>query len=415
MSVRVVPVPLPHLHAVAIVAMLRGGPRFEGEDETGLTHAMEHMVFRGCALHPEPAALMAAFEEVGEDPDAHTGDDEIAISVLASPEKVREAARLLASVLLRPAWRHLERERRIILEERLELVDEDGGPLDLDDISRRLVFAGHPLGRSLVGEEADILRYGRADLERHRRRLVVSENLVVALAGPIGRAHVRAVREAFAGVPPGAAPRDVPVPLPSRPRTAFVEASKSAPCSVRLTFVGPCEDDPRAPALHVLSGVLDGGPTSRLPVKLVDAGYVYDAGAGLVSFSDVSLLEIDFSVSSPRLVPALERALAVVSGLRRGVSPGEVERARERIRRRRAFERDDALATAERHARRALFGHSTDAALEEARLEAVTPRSVSALAREVLRAERFSFILLGSPGRSVRQAAVRALRRFNGA
>src|SRR5205823_5419286 len=154
----------------------------------------------------------------GDEPHAHTGDDELVLSVLAAPDTVAKAARLLADVLLRPAWRHLERERRIILEERLELVDESGAPIDVDDISRRLVFAEHPLGRSLVGEERDILRYRRADLERHRRRLVRDGNVVVALAGPVGAAHVRAVREAFADVPAGPGPLDVAVSVPDRPR-----------------------------------------------------------------------------------------------------------------------------------------------------------------------------------------------------
>jgi predicted Zn-dependent peptidase len=400
---------LPHLHSVALVAALRGGPRFEGPEETGLTHFMEHMIFRGTALHPEPAALMAAFEEVGEDPEAHTADDELVISILVAPQKVERAARLLASTLLRPAWRHLERERRIILEERLGLVDDDGAPIELDDISRRIVFAKHPLGRSLVGEERDVRRYGRADLERHRRRLVVDGNLVVALAGPIRTVHIRAVRRAFAGVPRGAAPRDTPVALPDRPRWAFVAIPYASQCDLRLTFLGPGQANPRAAALHVLTQILDGGPTARLPRELVDAGFTYEAQAGLVMFPDVSLLEIDLSVSAARVVLALERVLAIVAGLRRGVTAVEVAWARTRILRRRTLARDDARETAERRARRALFGHSGEPAIDK-----VDTRSVAAMARETLRPERFSCILSGPPGRRVQKEARATLEKWVG-
>ncbi len=408
MSVRVVPVRLPHLHSVALVCALRGGPRFEGPEEAGLTHFMEHMLFRGAGAHREPAELMAAFEDVGEDPEAHTGDDELVVSVLVSPEKVERAARLLASVLLRPAWRHLERERRIVLEERAGLVDEDGAPLDLDDISRPLVFGDHPLGRSIVGDERDIERYRRADLERHRRRLVVNGNLVVALAGPVRPGHVRAVRRAFASVPRGDAPRDTALSLPASPRWAFAEVPSTPQCDLRLTFRGPGAEDRRLPALQLLAQVLDGGPTARLPLRLVDAGFIYEARAGLVAFPGVSLLEIDLSVSASGLVDALERALAIVGGVRRDVSAREVARARARILRRRLLERDDARETAERHARRALFG------IAEPDL-GVDRRAVLAVAREVLRPERFSCILSGAPGRRVRKEVTAALGRWAGA
>jgi predicted Zn-dependent peptidase len=408
-SVRVVPVSLPHLHSVALVCALRGGPRFEGPDETGLTHFMEHMLFRGAGAHREPAALMAAFEDVGEDPEAHTGDDELVVSVLVSPEKVERAARLLAAVLLRPAWRHLERERRIVLEERAGLVDEEGAPLDLDDISRPLVFGDHPLGRSLVGDAEDIKRYRRADLEGHRRRLVVDRNLVVALAGPVGPGHVRAVRRAFAEVPTGEAPLDTPIALPTSPRWAFAKVPGSPQCDLRLTFRGPGAENRQLPALQLLSQVLDGGPTARLPLRLVDAGFIYEAQAGLVMFPGVSLLEIDLSVSASGLVDALERVLAIVSGVRRDVTARELARARARIVRRRLLERDDARETAERHARRALFG------LAEPKLGAADRRAVLDAAREVLRPDRFSCILSGSPGRRVRQEVASVLGRWVGA
>lgn len=415
MSVRVFPVRLPHLHTVAIVATLKGGPRFESSSECGLTHFMEHMLFRGTRLYPEPRALMAAFEEAGEEPDAHTGDDELVLSVLVAPDRIATGARLLADVLLRPAWRHLERERRIILEERLEFVDEHGVPVDVDDVSRRLVFSGHPLGRSLLGEEADILRVRRSDLERHRRRLVTDSNLVVAIAGPIGPADVRALRAAFATVPTGPAPADHPVVLVGKPRSAFVEVPGAPQCDVRLTFPAPGEDDPRAPALHVLANILDGGPTARLPVRLVDAGYVYEAHAGLVSFSDVSLLEIDVAVSTPRFVETFERTLAILASLRRGIDRSEVERARERLLRRRAFARDDARESAGWHARRALFGHVADRERELEAIERVRLRDVIALARETLKPDKLAAVLVGDLPRADRRASAAILRRWTGA
>jgi len=408
-SVRVVSVQAPHLHATALVVALRGGPRYEGPRECGLTHFLEHMVFRGTEQLREPRALMAAFERLGEEPLAHTSDDEIVLSALVAPGRAGEAARLLASVLLRPAWRDLERERQLILEERLELVDEKGACVDVDDLSRRLAFAGHPMSRSVLGEERDIERTKRADLEHHRRRLVVSGNLVVALAGPVSARELASVRRAFAAVPAGAPPGETPAPLGGGPRFEHARLPGTPQVDVRLAFSGPGEKDERWLALRLLANVLDGGPTARLPVRLVDAGFAYAASAGLASYEDVSLLEVDVAVSRARFRAAFERALAVLASLRRGIEESEVARARERLLRRIDFARDDARGLAEWHARRALLGLSLDRDAVRAAIERLRARDVLAAARDVLTRERLATVLVGDlPRAEVRRAEARA-------
>ncbi len=412
MSVRVVAVPLPHLHAAAIVATLKGGPRYERDDENGLTHFLEHMIFRGTRELREPRALMAAFEAVGEEPEAHTADDELSVTVLVAPGKIGAAAKLVASLLLRPALRDLERERRVILEERLELVDERGRPTDVDDLARKLAFGKQSLARSVIGEERDIERFRRSDLERHRRRLVRSGNLVVSVAGPVREGHLRAIRRAFARVPAGDAPEGEPTATLPGPRVAFVPLPGSTQCDARLSFAAPGALDPRAPALRLLAGVLDGGPTARLPLRLVDAGFVYSAGAGVTSLESLSLFEVDASISKRRFRPTFERLLAVVLGLARGIERGEVERARIRILRRQALVRDDARSAAEWHARRALLGATADLAADEDAIRRVRAPEVRALAREVLRPGRLSAVFVGSVAPADRRAAKGRLARW---
>jgi len=406
MSIQVVPVPLPGREQVAIVAALRGGPRFEGRDESGLTHFLEHMFFRG-TRRLDHRALMAAFDDAGSEPQAHTGDDELVLSVVVTREKVAAGARLLSSVLLEPAFREIERERQLILEERLDLVNEDGEACDLDDVARRLAFPGQALGRSVLGEERDIRRVARRHLERHRRRLVRDGNLVVAIAGPVGPADVRAVSAAFARVPRGEALE----PAPATPETgfSFVRVEGSPRCDLRIQLAGPGEEA-RA-RLELLAGVLDGGPTSRLPLRLVDEGFAYDARGGVSGFPDFSLLEVDLSVSTERLLAALGRAFAVLRDLRRGIEPREVERARERALRHRRFGRDDVLGEAEWHAREALLGRFPDRRRQIAALRRTSVAHVRELAREVIRPERLGLALIGNPSRRVlREARALAAR-----
>lgn len=396
--VRLVLVPLPHLHSVSIAVWLRGGPRYEGKRESGLTHLLEHMLFRGAGAR-EPRALMAAFEALGAEPYAHTGDDELGLLASVEPARAAAAARLLSQVLLRPRFRDLDREKRIVREELLDLLDEKGNPADLDDVARALVFGHHPLGRPIVGRDREVQGYGRRDLERLRARLVRSENVVVAVAGPVGPALARAVSRAFGSVPVGPAPADAaPLPVEWGPRVRFVPYAASESCDVRLSFLGPGEADAASPALQLLASVLDGGPRARLPERLVDAGYVHAAGASLVPFPDLALLEVDFTVSGRRLAATTRRALDVVRSVaREGVTRAELTRARERLLRRRRLSRDDAAAEAEWAARRALHGLDPSRQAEARAIAAVTPAQVRAVARHVLEPERFAAVVLGSP------------------
>src|SRR5262249_18985569 len=155
----------------------------------------------------------------------------------------------------------------------------------------------------------------------------------------------------------------------------------SESCDVRLSFLGPGESDRRFAAFQLLASVLEGGPLARIPLRLVDAGFVHAVQTGLVPFPDAALLEVDFTVSGPRVSGALD---VVRSVAREGLERGELERARERARLRRRLARDDARGEAEWAARRVLFGLDASRGSELERIERTTAREVRELAREVV-------------------------------
>jgi predicted Zn-dependent peptidase len=406
-------VTLPHLHRVAIALLLRGGPRYEGAAEGGLTHFLEHMLFRGAGPHATARDLLSAFEALGDEPDAYTCDDALGIVVDVEPRRLEDALLLLEQVLLAPRYRDLERERDVILEERLALVDERGRTTDPDDVSRALAFGGHALARPVVGEERDILRFGRRDLERLRARLVRRDNVSVAVAGPVSRARgERAARRLLAALPPGPALTDAcPLPRVQGPRTGFQSASGSPQTDLRFTFRAPGLADPRGPALGVLLDVLDGGPVSRLPLRLVDSGLAYEAWADVTTFADASLVDVQVTLAHDKLGEATREVLALLGSLRR-VSDDDVDRATARRRHATMRWEDDPRAQAEWCARRALFDLPTDHSAEARRADAVRPRDVAALAGEVFRPDGLTAVMVGSPSARQRRAARNALARW---
>jgi predicted Zn-dependent peptidase len=396
---------LPHLHSVAVSLALRGGPRYEGDTQRGLTHFLEHMIFRGAGERAGLRELMMAFEEIGGEPEAFTSEDALVVQLSVDPSRLERALELLGDVLLSPRFADLESERELILEERLERTDEDGNNADLDDLSRALAFEGHPLARSILGRKRDILACNTGSLGTWREQIVTESNAALVIAGPIEHARALAATAPLA-LPAGGPLRDsIPVPDQDGMRIR-VQRAEGPQTDLRFSFRGPGERSDRFPALRVLADVLDGGPTGRLPERLVDSGLAYSARAALTGFPDVSLLEIDVTVAHGKLPRVVDAVFGLIGSLRAGVSDDELVRGR--LRRQHALRalRDDAAAQAEDAVRSLLFDLPPDPVRCEQE-DAVDAEAVVVEASRVLVPDALSVLLLGSPGKS----RVKTLRR----
>lgn len=411
MSLRLHVARMPNVHVAAVALMVRGGPRFEGPAEGGLTHALEHMLFRGAGRHATAPALLEAFERTGDEPDAYTTDDALAVVLDVDPRRLEDALGLLRDLLLRPRYRDLERERAVILEERMGLVDARDVPTDMDDVARAVTFAGHPLARPVIGTARQVRRFDRRALEGLRRRLVRRGNVALAIAGPVDAARARRAGERLLrALPAGPGLEPAPLPPPAGPRTALIRTRGGSQVDLRLGFRAPGPREPAAAALAALADVLDGGSTGRVARRLVDQGLCYEAWAEPTAWADGALLELHVTLDPRNVGEAVARALALLDDLRRrGPTAAELELARVRRGHRARRAADDPRDRAERLARRLLLDLPLDLDAERARVDAVEPADVAALARDLFRPGRLTACMLGAPTPAARRAAREAL------
>lgn len=400
---------LPHLQRTSLALAVRGGPRYDPPGGQGLTHAAEHLVFRGAGPYPDAAALLSACAELGAEPSAHTLDDALVICWDVEPAAAAAAVALLSEVLLRPRYAGFAAELEVIREELLERLDERGRLTASEDLLREVVFGPHPLGRPVLGDELALTRLSQEAVEAWRARMVQAPNLALAAAGPLSPDAWSAATAALAHVPAGAALPEPAPPSDLGPAIRFLEVGGSQQVEVALGFRGPGRDDPRHPTLEVLLELLDGGPSGPLGAALVDSGLSYDAGAELSSFPDCSLLEIGFVVARHKLTPALEATAATLAGLTQGVPPAALERVRRFDARELRWLRDDPAGLAELLALNALRGLPLDPAHAVAARAKVRAEDVQALAREVFDGGRRVALVLGSLTPSQRRDARRAL------
>jgi predicted Zn-dependent peptidase len=150
-GLRVAVLPLPHVHRVSITVALRVGARFESPKDNGLSHLLEHMLYRGVPGHESAHELALSFETLGGTLSAATGIDSGTLAVDCPPEHFEQTLSLLSRVYREPLLTGLPVEKDIIREEILEDLDENGTLVDDYDLLRATSFEGHPLGQAVIG------------------------------------------------------------------------------------------------------------------------------------------------------------------------------------------------------------------------------------------------------------------------
>ncbi len=329
-GLRIVTVEMPHLHCVEMMCYVGVGGRHEEAHLGGISHFLEHMLFRGTDDFPTSRLLEEAFERIGGAVNASTDSETSVYHARFHPDHVREGASLFASMLQRPRLSDIDTERRIILEEVLEDLNEKGAEINLDNLTAALLWPDHPLGRPTIGTRESIGSIAEEDLRAHYRAFYTPSNCVIALAGRVRHDEaVAALRKEFGLWQGGTAPRALPFSPPAQqgPRSVWVRDSASQ-VSLQLVFRLPGRHDSRAAALRVLRRVLCGGGTSRLMQRLrEDLGLVYGVEAHLALFDDSGCLSVEFSVVPESLAEAVRELLAIFEELCR-TPVGEEELAR---------------------------------------------------------------------------------------
>jgi len=231
----VVTVETPHLHAAAVALYVRTGSRYETAANNGLSHFVEHMLFRGSASFPSSLALNRAIEERCGMLGGETGRDYSLYQVSLHPREIHDALQILGDLFASPLFSDIDLERAIVLEEILDDFDESGQRINIDDVGREHAWPRHPLGFSITGPESNIRRFTQAQVRTHFRRFHGARNLVLSVAGPLDHAKVLASAErAFGGLPAGV--RQVPRPAPKSKtvphRTSTSKPSRSTSSAV---------------------------------------------------------------------------------------------------------------------------------------------------------------------------------------
>ncbi|MDP8939750.1 MAG: insulinase family protein [Actinomycetota bacterium] len=260
-GLRVFSEPLDEATSVSLGVWIRAGSRDEKDEVAGITHLMEHMLFKGT---PEMNALgiAEAFEGIGAQENAATGEEYTVVYARFLPEHVERALDIMSGMVLRPTLSDLEREREVIVEE-IKMY-EDRPDQMADEYLSSLIFHDDTLGRPIIGSAETVRGVDHDTLKRFHHNTYTAPNVFVVGAGKLDQDEFEGmVEEKLSGLPEGE-----PFERRADPKTPesriFYKFKETEQYHVSMGSRGiPASSEDRY-AMAALNNVLGGGMSSRL-------------------------------------------------------------------------------------------------------------------------------------------------------
>ena len=427
-GLRVVTQAMPHARSVSAGLFVGVGSRHEAAAQGGLSHLLEHLVFKGTRGHPAPGGLSEAIESVGGSVNASTDRELTVYSSKVPAAHAAQALEVVAELVARPLLRHadLVAEKPVIVDEIRMYVDSPGD--HVFTMFDELLFGEHPLGREIAGTPRSVRRATHDAVRAHWERWYRPEHVVLAVAGAIDHEFVRDIAgHWWTDAPPPAPParraatrgrRLVPFgsPRPTDAGAMQVVHRDLSQGNLCLGMPGVARDHRDRWALDLLGAVLGDGMSSRLFLELRERrSLAYDVATFASSYADCGTFGVHAGFDpdhAEEVVAAIGRELERVCA--DPVAPHELERARAYTKGRLELRMEDTgavaawLGTGESLLPRIL---TVDEVVAE--LDAVTAADLLRVARRWVRPDQARLAVLG-PFRG-RSRFARALRPWLGA
>ena len=386
-----------HLRSVAMGIWVKSGSRYEAAEINGISHFVEHMLFKGTKSR-SAQHIAREMDAIGGNLDAFTGKETICFSVKALSNHVPIALDVLSDLVLNPTFAgpDIERERGVILEE--IKIDEDNPDVLVHEIFTQNFWKDQPLGKPILGTTKTVSGLGQTTLFDYHSDRFRAGNMVFSAAGNLDHDQfVDAVANKFSTLASGTT------------EMAFQSAQVSAPIILRnkrsleqvqicLGVPSPKITDENRYATLILNTVLGGGMSSRLFQTIrEERGMAYSIYSDLSPYSDTGSLCVYAGTSADKTLEMLDLVMAEFSALKETLlTAEELHRAKEQVKGNILLGLESSGSRMSNLARQEMyFQHffSVEEVLE--RLDAVTAEQVQAMAQKLFVSESIAVTLLG--------------------
>ena len=397
-GLRVVTGEMPHTRSVSMCVFVGVGSRYEADEQAGLSHYLEHMLFKGTRLRPEPQQISEAIESVGGIINAATEHELTVYWCKVAQPYFEDSLALLFDMLRNSLYEpdSIEKERQVIFEELAMINDYPG--YKVEALIDEMLYPGHPLGRDIGGSRESVGGITREMMLDFVSAYYSPDNIVVSVAGNVSHDDVVAqVERLSAGWQPGTRGEWTEFSGVQCEPQSHVEYRRTEQAHLSVALPGVSLTHPQRYALDLMSVALGEGMSSRLFVEVREKrGLAYDVHSDVSHFSDTGALIVSAGVDPKRVYDAVQTILEQVSILRDGVPEDELEKVKRLSAGRLMLRMEDTRAVAIWMGQsEMLLGKIADVDDVIEQVNAVTTDEILQLANEVLLTERLNIAVVG--------------------
>lgn len=399
-GLRVISEQMSNVRSVAIGVWIDVGSRTESASESGISHFVEHMVFKGTASRTADQ-IACSIDSIGGHLDAFTTKEGVAFTAKVLDEHLPRAVDVLSDLVLNPAFREADivKEKSVVLEE-LKM-DEDNPDYLISEIFARNFWKGHPLGRPIIGNKKTINKFTRSQLQDFFCRTYHTGNLVITAAGNVSNEIlVGLVKERFGSLAHQSYKSSKQPPNPQAPIVLHDKASLE---QVHLCLGVPAYPmaHPKRYAGYLLSTVLGGGISSRLFLKIREhEGLAYTVFSDLNVYEDTGCLSVYAGTSLEAAPRVIEQVAEEFGELKKNlISNEELQRAKDHLKGSLMLSLESTASRMANLARQEkYFGKFVTLDEVNENIQQTSPRDLQVVANEWFHPERVALAALGNLG-----------------
>jgi predicted Zn-dependent peptidase len=399
-GIRVVTEQMPHVRSVSMGIWIGTGSRRETPDENGISHFIEHMVFKG-TKNRSAEDIARSVDSIGGGLDAFTSKEMVSYNTKVLDEHVPIAFDVLSDLVLNPLFREedIEKEKGVILEElKMEV---DNPEYLLHEIFSSNFWKDHPLGKPILGTKDTVQGFRREKLSEYYSRIYSPGNILITAAGNLKHGHlVELARDTFEKLPVNGtlAPERVP-----HPHARLVFKNKTSLEQTHLYMGVPAYPmaHPDRFACYLLSTVLGGGMSSRLFQNIREKqGLAYAVYSELSMYTDTGCMAIYAGTSVETAGKVVDSIVHELRELKQNLVPAEeLRRAKDHLKGSFVLGLESTSSRMGNLARQELYYkrfYTIDEMLES--IERVTASEVQRIAREFFDPKHITLAMLGNLG-----------------
>jgi predicted Zn-dependent peptidase len=322
---------MPHVRSVSIGVWLARGSRHEPQEQSGIAHFVEHMLFKGTAARTAED-IAQAIDSIGGQMDAFTAKEYASYYIKVLDEHLPLAVDVLSDIVMNPAFspEDIEREKKVVLEE-IKMVEDTPDDL-VHELFTENFWQNHPLGRPILGTKETVEALSQDSLRQYFSTAYTAPNLIVAAVGNVTHEQVRAlVSNAFKALPTTTQPiTEAPPRVVPRITIRNKELEQSHVCLGTASYR---QDHADRYSSYVMNTILGGSMSSRLFQNVREKrGLAYAVFSGLSAYRDAGSMTIYAGCANDAVSELID---VVIAELRRikdeEMSESELRRAKDHL------------------------------------------------------------------------------------